>query len=98
MPTMRMPCSASAGNSSPSDEVLEALLLVDHALADRVDRLRRRQAVGPGLGEAGVDLVVDAGDADLEELVEVRAPDRGQLHALEQRHATGPRRAAGRGR
>jgi len=62
-----------------------APLLREHAVADPVDRLRGRQPVRAGLDEAGVDLVMDAGDADLEELVQVRAPDRGQLDALQQR-------------
>ena len=33
----------------------------------------------------GVDLVVQAGDADHEELVDVAGEDRAELHALEQR-------------
>ena len=36
--------------------------------------------------DAGVDLVVQAGHADHVELVEVRRPDGGELHPLEQRH------------
>ena len=39
-----------------------------------------------GLLDAGVDLVVQTGDAHHEELVEVRRVDRAELHALEQRH------------
>ena len=35
--------------------------------------------------DAGVDLLLQAGDADLEELVEVRAADRQEAQALEQR-------------
>ena len=53
----------------------------------RVDRLARRAPVGARRVDAGVDLVVQAGDADHEELVEVRGVDREELHALEQRAA-----------
>ena len=62
-----------------------ALEVAQDPLADRVEHLRRRAPVGARLGDARVDLVVHAGDADHEELVEVRRVDRGELHALEQR-------------
>src|SRR5204863_322516 len=42
-------------------------------------------AVRPRIAQARVDLVVKAGDADHEELVEVRREDRAELQALEQR-------------
>ena len=70
---MRMPCSASAGQQLvvAGTRVWRARLLA-HARADRVDRLA--SACGRprrGVVDAGVDLVVQAGDADHEELVEV---------------------------
>ena len=49
--------------------------------------LGRRQAVGGRLGDAGLDLLLEAGDAHHEELVQVRAQDGEELDALEQRVA-----------
>jgi hypothetical protein len=51
-----------------------------------VDDLRRRAPVWPRVAQAGVDLVVQARDADGEELVEVGREDRQELQALEQRN------------
>ena len=42
-------------------------------------------AVGRGLREGGVNLLLQAGDPDLEELVDVLAQDRQKPHPLEQR-------------
>ena len=56
-----------------------------HAVADAVEQLVRRDPVGARRLDPGVDLVVHPGDAHHEELVEVRAVDRAELHALEQR-------------
>ena len=47
---------------------------------------------------AGGELVLEPGDADLEELVEVLAEDGQELGPLEQRHAPGPRPGPGPGR
>jgi hypothetical protein len=58
-----------------------------HRLPDRVDRLARRAPVLQRRLDPGVDLVVQARDADHEELVEVGGDDRAELHALEQRDA-----------
>ena len=85
---MRMPCSASAGRSVAAKQCGLAVAELDRALADRVDRLARACGRrGQRLVEPGVDLVVQAGDADHEELVEVGGEDRAELDALEQRHA-----------
>ena len=46
-----------------------------------------RHAVGRQVGDAGLDLLAQAGHADHEELAEVRAQDRQELDALEQRVA-----------
>ena len=60
------------------DELLDPL--ADRAeLLDLVDALGRRRA------DAGLELLLQARDAHLEELVEVRAEDREELRALEQR-------------
>ncbi len=58
----------------------------DH-LADRGQLLRRRAAVDRRPVDAGHDLVLQRGDAHLEELVEVRRGDRAELGAFEQRDA-----------
>ena len=41
---------------------------------------------GDELDDLGLDLPLDARDADHEELVEVRGDDREELEPLEQRH------------
>ena len=61
-----------------------------------VDRLARRAPVLQRRLDPRVDLVVQPGDADHEELVEVRGRDRAELHALEQRRRPGPRPARAR--
>ncbi|MNZ10678.1 hypothetical protein D3C78_275260 [compost metagenome] len=66
------------------DAVLAGHLLV-HQLADPRQRLVRQQAVGAGLFAGEGDLLLQAGDADLEELVEVAGEDQQELQALEQR-------------
>ena len=79
-----MPSAASAGLSCS----LPAAVLVLHQRGnDRMDPpqlLPRPQAVGPGLGDAGIHLLHEAGDPDFEEFVEVGADDRQEPHALEQ--------------
>ena len=94
-----MPCSASCGRSSRSTQRVWRSLSARRCARGAVDRLltargRRRR----GSSTPGVDLVVQPGDADHEELVEVRGEDRGELHALQQRRRPRPRRAAARGR
>ena len=54
---------------------------------DRVERLRGAHAVGRRARPAGLDLLLQAGDADLEELVEVAGEDGQEADALEQRVA-----------
>ena len=51
------------------------------------DLLLRRAAVGRDRVQLRADLLLEAADALLEELVDVRADDREELHALEQRDA-----------
>ncbi len=85
-PTIRMPCSASAGRSSPSSTRLWRSRWPRTIAADLVQRLRGPAPVLQRLVDPGLDLVVQAGDADHEELVEVRGRDRAELEPLEQRH------------
>ncbi|MNN36124.1 hypothetical protein D3C81_1500040 [compost metagenome] len=58
-----------------------------HQLADARQGLVRLQTVGTGLFTGEVDLLLQAGDADLEELVEVAGEDQQEFQALEQRVA-----------
>src|SRR5690349_543074 len=59
---------------------------VDHA-PDSAQLLGGRLAVGRAAGHTGGNLLLDAGHADHEELVEIGTEDRQKLHALEQRVA-----------
>ena len=54
-------------------------------LADDANRLERVEAVGRAGTQAGRELLLEPGDAHLEELVEVRGEDGQELGALEQR-------------
>src|SRR5262245_8734104 len=56
------------------------------SLRDGGERLSRAQAVGPGGPVARTDPAPKASDTHHEELVEVRAHDRQELDALEQRN------------
>jgi len=56
-----------------------------HAFADARQHLIGTQPVGAELDDSGLDLMLQAGDADLEELVEVRARDRQEAQSLEER-------------
>jgi hypothetical protein len=56
-----------------------------HQLADARQRLMRLQAVGTGLFTGEGDLLLQAGDADFEELVQVAGEDQQELQPLQQR-------------
>ena len=60
---------------------------LEHPLADRGELVFGRPAVRRQRGLARLDLLAQAGDADLEELVEVAREDRQELDPLEQRVA-----------
>src|ERR1035437_5076838 len=62
-----------------------ALVELAHLLGDPLERLGRQQPVWPARVDPGVDLVVNPGDPDHEELVEIGDEDREELHPLEQR-------------
>jgi hypothetical protein len=55
------------------------------ARADLAQQLLRRQAVGVGLHRAQLHALHEAGDADLEEFVQVGRGDAQELEPLEQR-------------
>ena len=82
--TTAMPASAQL-----VAQLAPARLLVAHQLAgalrDRVELLRRRQAVLARRGDAGEHLAFQAGDADHVELVEIAGRDRQEAQPLEQR-------------
>ncbi len=75
-----------AGHDLAEEHLLEAGRQLGDPVADREQLLGRRATVGGGAGEPRRDLVLEAGDADLEELVEVLAEDGAELGPLEQRH------------
>ena len=83
---MRIPCSSSAGRSSPSKQRVEAAVELQHPGLDRVDLLAGAKPVGPAGVDPGVELVEEPGDPDHEELVEVGGVDRAEPHPLQQRH------------
>ena len=66
------------------------VLLVDQAHGARADRLQllgHGQPVRPALDRAGLQQLLEARDANLEELVEIRAGDAQESDPLEQRNA-----------
>jgi hypothetical protein len=66
----------------------EAVLILDHAahaLRHERENLGGGASVHAALRHVAFHLLLEAGDANLEEFVEVRADDAEKLHALEQR-------------
>jgi hypothetical protein len=55
-----------------------------HAAVDGSEALAGREAVHAALDHVALDLLLDAGHAHLEKLVEIRAGDAEELHALKQ--------------
>ena len=78
-----------AGGLELGPELAEALARRLHdapgALLRQREQLLRRVAVGRRLGDAGLDLLPQAGDAHHEELAEDRADDADELDALDER-------------
>ena len=83
--TIRMPCSASSGWTTSENWRACRRSRSRHLLGDAGEDLGRGQAVGTAGVDSRVDLVVHAGHADHEELVEVRDEDGQELHPLHQR-------------
>ncbi len=70
--------------------VQDPVLLVHEGMADLRDApelIRRAEVVGAALRGAVGDLLLEPGDADLEELVEVRGRDAQEAQAFEERDA-----------
>ena len=66
----------------------ERVLLRHHLVRDAFDRfkrLRRTHPVGSDVARFARDLLLDAGDANLEKFIEIRADDPEKLDPLEQR-------------
>ena len=80
-----MPCSASAGWITSVNWRAWRRSCSRDLLGDPLEHLGRRQAVGAAGVDPRLDLVVDPGDADHEELVEVGDEDRQELDPLHQR-------------
>ncbi len=78
-----------AGGIQLGPELAEALARRLHdapgALLGQREQLLRRVAVGRRLGDTGLDLLPQAGDAHHEELAEDRADDADELDALDER-------------
>ena len=92
-----MPCG---GERRQHGLVEELVLLGDQRVrfaAHRLEHLGGRAAVGAGLRQPELDLLLQAGDADLEELVQVGRDDGDEAQPLEQRHACRPPPARARG-
>ena len=69
--------------------VQQLVLLIDEAHGSSANRLQlfgHRQTVRSSLHGAGLQQLLETGDADLEEFVEVRARDAQKPHSLEQRN------------
>ena len=81
---MWMPAASSSGLSSLKHWRAAFMMPRARSCAMR-QQLLRRVAVGRRLGDAGLDLLPQAGDAHHEELAEDRADDADELDALEQR-------------
>jgi hypothetical protein len=81
-----MPSFSSAGRiTSLSRAYCSAIISCASSLTRRAPRAARPSAP---TAAAELDLLLDAGDADLEELVEVARDDAEEAQALEQRHAS----------
>src|SRR5206468_12904527 len=69
--------------------VQQAVLALDDALrarGDLAEDLQRRHAIGARGGGPELDLLLQAGDANLEELVQVRGDDAKEAQPLEDRN------------
>ena len=84
---IEIPPAASFGRRSPTRHAVCRASIAWTAVRMRGERLGGREAVVRGLDDLRGELVEEAGDADHEELVEVRLADREELEPLEERPA-----------
>ena len=92
-----MPFLASCGSEFVAPKcILRRDQFVRGAL-DGVESFRRAQAVRTDIARFAFDLLLDAGDADLEKLVEIRAEDGEEFDPLDQRLRRDPALLRGRG-
>ena len=81
------PSFSSAGRSISFQHSIEIGHLLARDAVDRGERLGGRHAVGLARGDPRLRLLAQTGDADLDELGEIRVHDRQEFHAFEQRVA-----------
>ena len=81
-----MPSVASAGRMVSLSRAYCSAMMLSTSSADEGVQRRRGEAVGGHREAAQAHLLLDAGDADLEELVEVARHDAQEAQPLEQRH------------
>src|SRR5690606_996412 len=90
-PAVELEQADALGGEGGEDLLLKDLvLLFDEPLGDALDLTQgalRGAAVGADLRQAEADLLLDARDPDLVELVQVGAEDRQEPQPLEQRQA-----------
>ena len=79
----RIPCSASAGRRSRATHEAMRPRCADHPLPHGVDLVARAHAVGGSRVHPGLDLVVQGGHPDHEELVQIGLPDGGEADPLQ---------------
>jgi hypothetical protein len=82
-----MPCFSSAGSMTSLSRAYCSSIRSWASALTRRKHLVRGEAVVAGGDGAELDLLLEAGDADLEEFVEVAGDDAEEAQALEQRHA-----------
>jgi hypothetical protein len=78
------------GQRGPELVMPELVLVLDqleNVLADRLESLPRGHAVGPGIVRFMLDLLLDAGDAHLEEFIEIRGDNPQKPQPFQQRLA-----------
>ena len=80
-----MPFLARAGISSLFQKIVLSGDQLVHQSLNGVERFRRRHAVRADVARLAFDLLFDAGDANLEKLVEIVAEDGHELDPLDQR-------------
>ena len=83
--TMKSPARRELGHELLAPGPVPLLDERMRARRHRRELLGREEPVGRGLGDAARDLLLQPGDPDHEELVEVRADDAEELEALEER-------------
>ena len=82
-----IPCWRRAGSNTSLRQAYCALTRLVGALVNRLQLLGDGEPVGAGLVRPELDALLESGDADFEELVEVVRRDAQELQPLEQRYS-----------